>query len=122
MNEQELRNLYQQFLDHNAQAFVGRQFQVAYHALAAAMHCAQALREHHLLAEVQRRAEQQGRWIDTETPDHHLSSRSAQVRGHTSIFASLVKQAHAIQLGLKVDAEVESAEQMISSRSGQAAY
>jgi hypothetical protein len=34
----------------------------------------------------------------------------------------MVKQVHAIQLGLKVDAEVESAERMISSRAGQVAF
>jgi hypothetical protein len=51
------------------------------------MHCAEALRDHHLLVEVQRLAAEQGRWIDTETPDHHLSSRSAQVRGHTRVFS-----------------------------------
>ncbi len=112
MQEHELRDLYTQFMDHNIRASAGRHFEVAYHALAAAMHCAEDIRDAGLLAEVQRRAEEQRQWIDTKAPAHKLSSPSAKTRGNESVFTSLVKQIHSMLLGLKVDEQAEEVRQL----------
>jgi hypothetical protein len=107
MQQSELRALYVQFLDQNTQTFAGRHFEIAYHALAAAMHCAEGLRDRALLAEVQRLAEEQRHWIDSHAPEHRLSSRNAMTRGNDSIFASAARQAHVMLLGLEVDHQAE---------------
>jgi hypothetical protein len=109
MQDQELRALYQQFMDQNVQTFAGGRFQIAYHALAAAMHCAEALRDGSLLLDVQRSAEEQGNWIDIHAPDNRLSSLSAKTRGNESIFVTLTKHVHAIQVGLHAEAQQEHA-------------
>jgi hypothetical protein len=108
---QELRNLYQQFMEQNAQAFVGRHFEVAYHALAAALHCAHEVQDGKLISAVQKKAEDQGRWLDANAPDHRLSSRSARTRSGNSIFASLTGEAKVMLLGLKVDEQAQSLRQ-----------
>jgi len=103
MQEQELRELYQQFMDQNVQAFAGRHFEVAYHALAAALHCVEDIRDAGLLAEVQWLAEEQAKCIDTNALGHNLSSPRAKARGNESMFLSLSKQARSMLLGLKAD-------------------
>jgi hypothetical protein len=90
-------------MDQSARAFAGRHFEVAYHVLAAALHCAHEVQDGELVWAVQKRAEEQGRWIDTNAPDHRLSSRSARARSGNSIFASLTGEAKVMLLGLKVD-------------------
>jgi hypothetical protein len=107
MQEQALRDLYHQSLDLNTQAFAGRCFEVAYHSLAAAMHCAEEMRDAGLLVEVRRFAEDQARWIDTNAPQHKLSSRSAKRHNHESIFATLARLAHTLLLGLEVAKEAK---------------
>ncbi len=112
MQAQELRQAYQEFLDQSVRMFSGKQFEVAYHALAAAMHCAEALQDASLIADVQATAEKQGKWIDTNAPDHKLSSMHAKMRGNESIFVTLARHAHAILLGLKVN---EQAKEVVGS-------
>lgn len=91
MQEQELRDPDAQFRDQNIQAFAGRHFEIAYHAFAAAILFAGDIRDAGLLAEVQRLAEEQGQWIDTNAPEHKLSSRNAKTQGNESIFLSRSK-------------------------------
>jgi hypothetical protein len=87
MRAPELRVLYHELRDLNALAFAGWEFEAAHHALAAAMHCADHLRDGDLLAVVQELAEEQGRWIDTHVPDHRLASQNVTTAGHQNIFA-----------------------------------
>jgi hypothetical protein len=107
MHKPELRELYQQFIDQNVLAFADRYFEIAYHALAAAMHCAEALGDKELLSAVQRSAEEQDRWIEANAPEHQLSATRATQRGNESIFSSLARQCHAHLLGLMVDDQAE---------------
>src|SRR4051812_41801496 len=100
MQEPELREMYQQFIDQNVQAFAGRQFEIAYHALAAALHCAESLQDGRLLSDVERSAGEQDRWIEDNAPFHRVSPAQAKARGNDSIFSSLARQAHVILLGL----------------------
>jgi hypothetical protein len=107
MQEQELHDLYVLFLGQNTELFAAGQFEVAYHVLAAAMHCANSLRDGGLLEEVQHRAQEQGEWIDRHAAEHPLSSRNAHFRNNESIYVSAARQAHAMLLGLRVDQQAE---------------
>jgi hypothetical protein len=84
--------MYEQLLTISRQAFSETSFEVAYHALAAAMHRAKDLNNVRFLRELLQEAEQQKKLIDTRYPDHSLSSSSARSRGHESIYNSLQRQ------------------------------
>ncbi len=92
-SDAELEDWYQRFMALNQETFEARQFGVAYHALAAACHCAQTLQNEAFLAEIASRATQQLAWIDENVPNYEHSSGSARARRHTSIFAMPAKQA-----------------------------
>jgi hypothetical protein len=93
--EQTLRKLYHQLMAGNLEAFAAEQYDVAYHALMAALHCAQPLKDVHALEEVERIAAEQLTEIDARHPEYQHSTRSAATRGHESIFATLRRQAGA---------------------------
>jgi hypothetical protein len=65
------------------------QHEVAYHALTAAMHAADAA----ALERVGREAEAQIAAIDRTEPAHRLSTRSASHHGHPGVYVMLVRQA-----------------------------
>ena len=90
-------NLYGRLLAINRLAFSEAHYEVAYHALAAAMHSACDGGDRERLLDVQRVAMQQRDWIDTNHPNHRLSSHSAQARGQHSLFAMLERQAEAAE-------------------------
>jgi hypothetical protein len=108
MRQPELRNLYHEFCHLNALAFAGWEFEAAYHALAAAMHCSDRLRDGDLLAEVQQLAQEQGQWIDTHAPDHRLASQNGTKVGHRNIFSVAARQAAAMLLTLEVQQQAET--------------
>jgi hypothetical protein len=80
--EQTLRKLYHQLMASTHEAFAAAQYDVAYHALTAALHCAQQLKDGHAVAEVERTADGQLTEIDAQHPEYQHSTRSAAVRGH----------------------------------------
>jgi hypothetical protein len=92
------QELYDQLLQINDKAFEEGNYEAAYHALAAALHCAIPLQEGALLRELEARAREQRDWIDTQAADHALSAQSAAVHGHRSSYASLVMQIETQQL------------------------
>ena len=81
------------------------QYEVAYHALCAALHAAEALDDGGACELVEREARTCRDWIDTHAPESKLSSRSAQSRGHESIFRQLAVMAEAARLRLQADAQ-----------------
>jgi hypothetical protein len=89
------RNLYSQLLVINRQAFTHAHYEVAYHALAAALHSAYDTGDQERLRDVQFIATSQRDWIDTHQPDHRLSTSSARARGQNSMFTMLERQAAA---------------------------
>jgi hypothetical protein len=90
--------MYDQLMQINDKAFDEGNYEAAYHALVAALHCAIPLREGALLRELEARAREQRDWIDTQAADHALSAQSAAVHGHRSSYASLVMQIESQQL------------------------
>jgi hypothetical protein len=78
------------------------EYEVAYHALCAALHAAESLHDDESCKEVQARAKECREWIDTRDPGHKLSTRSAQSRGHEGIFRQLEVTAGSARLRLEL--------------------
>jgi hypothetical protein len=89
----ENNDLYSRLIAINSEAFAGQHFEVAYHTLVAAFQCARDSNAEQRIVEVERFANEQIDWIDQHTPEHHLSSQSAHIRGNESVFKLLVDQA-----------------------------
>jgi hypothetical protein len=77
-----------------------REYEIAYHALCAALHAAESLGDPQTCRLVASRAGECRDWIDLHAPRHKLSTRSAQARGHESIFRQLSMLAEAAHLRL----------------------
>lgn len=77
------------------------QYEVAYHALAAALHAGESLSDQETCRLIERYAEECRQHIDLRAPAHRLSSRSAQARGHESIFRQLAVTAQSARLRLE---------------------
>ena len=88
-------SFYPALLGINRRAFARAEYEVAYHALAAALHVACDDANPARISDVRRIALRQGTWIDTHRPEHRLSSTSAQARGRKSMFSMLERQAEA---------------------------
>ena len=78
--------------------------EAGYHALTAAMHCAESSGDREQLVVVMERAELRQRQLDGKNPPHRLSSKQAESRAHTPVFASLALTANAVLVRLKADA------------------
>jgi hypothetical protein len=78
--------------------------EAGYHALTAAMHCAEATGNREQLRLVLERAELRQRQVDALQPSHRLSSKQAEWRTHTPVFASLAVSTNAVLVRLKADA------------------
>jgi len=81
INESNLSDVYQRLMGINQETFAGRHYNVAYHALAAALHCVQTLNEIQRLVEIERMANEQMEWIDAYHPKYEHSTQSAASRG-----------------------------------------
>jgi hypothetical protein len=92
-------DLCERLLGANEDAFALGQYNTAFHALAAALHCARYEKDEAALAEVAERAARQLTVIDSAEPTYEHSTASARVRGHESIFHLLERQA---VMGLKL--------------------
>jgi hypothetical protein len=71
--------------------------EASYHALAAAMLCAQATSSRKAIDLVIELAHVRQRAIDAERPSHPLSTREAHARGAIPLFVSLATTAEAIR-------------------------
>jgi hypothetical protein len=95
------RVLIEQLLRINATTYRAGLYQVAYHVLAAALHCADELADLDLATAVQQRAEQQQADLDDVAPVHLLSTKGASGRGTSPLFTSLGRTAHATASRIK---------------------
>ncbi len=77
------------------------QHEVAYHALAAMLHAAEALDDAAACAEVERLANESRLHIDHDEPGHKLSSSTAHQRGHESIYKQLALTAVSARLRIE---------------------
>jgi len=77
---------YGQFLAASEAAFAAGHYEVAYHALMAALHCAEQAADTDRLEEVAQVARRHQQALDAQSPSHRLSSQSSAQRGHRSVF------------------------------------
>lgn len=96
LNESNLSDVYQRLMRINQETFADGHFNVAYHVLAAALHCAQSLNDIQGLVEVEWVANQQMEWIDAHHPEYEHSTQSSSGRGNTNIYHNLARQARAL--------------------------
>jgi hypothetical protein len=85
--------LYAPLLELSRAAHAGRQHEVAYHALTAAMHAANDARDRDALEAIAHEAESQIGWIDRHTSAQRLSTNSAHQHGHPGVYAMLAREA-----------------------------
>ncbi|MFL5518019.1 MAG: hypothetical protein ACJ8DJ_17820 [Gemmatimonadales bacterium] len=84
-----------QLLRINGASYAEGHFGVAYHALCAALHCAEDLADLEMATAVQERAERQQAELDRTEPPHPLSTAGASRRGTNPLFTTLGRTAHA---------------------------
>ena len=101
--EPRIRTMLERFLTLNHQAFATGHYAIAYHALAAALHTAQARQYAAGLAQVEALAQEQLATIDRTAPASEHSSHSAEARGHLSPFTLLAHEARAARRLLHPD-------------------
>jgi hypothetical protein len=95
MTDQSLRDVYRDLMRLNRECFDARQFDIAYHCLMAALHCAQELKDIPYLRDVEKTADNQLKYIDAYHPEYEHSTVAAANRNHASIFQTLARQADA---------------------------
>ena len=105
--EVKARSLAGQLLRINGVSYADGRFQVAYHVLGAALHCAEELVDLEMALAVQRRAEQQQAELDQTDPPHSLSTVGARRRGTQPLFTSLGRTAQAA--GARIKAQLATA-------------
>jgi hypothetical protein len=71
-------------------------YEVAYHALAAALHGAEAAKDDERLREIQAEATRQQKEVDAHSPNHRLSRNAGRERAHGGWFDALAIQATSI--------------------------
>jgi hypothetical protein len=97
-HEGETDNLFDDLIALHHTAFAQRRYNTAYHTLSAALHWAQEEKDTERLQIATDLARSDLDWIDAHSPEYQHSSRSALLRGHTSIFENLERRARMILL------------------------
>jgi len=85
---------YDELVGLNGELFAAEQFEAAYHALMAALHCAEDSSNVERLTAVADIARQQGGAIDANAPTHRLSTQRSH--GTQSIYAMAAATAEAV--------------------------
>ena len=103
MQDATLHQLRDRLLELHAQARAVGEHQVAYHALAAAMHAGESLRDVASLDLVEQRSREHGQWLDANDSKHPLSRHSAAQRGNHSLFEQLVATCASARARIKAE-------------------
>src|SRR5215216_1289721 len=82
-------DLYTRLLASSQDAFAAEFYEVAYHALMAALHYADSTQDAARLQEVATVAQTHQARLATESPEHLIAPRAAQRRGNRDVYASL---------------------------------
>ena len=104
-NSSNLRTVYSRLFRISEDTFASREYDVAYHALSGALHCAASLKDTKYLKEVERLAGDQLKWIDTHAPEYEHSTQSSSKRGLPSIYKNLATMANAKAVILQHEAK-----------------
>jgi hypothetical protein len=104
------RVLADQLMRLNSSSYEAGRYEVAYHVLGAALHCAEELRDLEMATSVEARAAQQQAELDEALPPHPLSTLGASGRGTNPLFSSLARTAHAAASRIKAQMAQEHAD------------
>lgn len=88
----DLVDSYEQLMAMSRKMLQSGHYEVAFHALQAAFHCAEDLKDEQYLADVQQEAIRQRDFINTTTPEHRLSTQTAVQRGGQNLYDLLLRQ------------------------------
>ena len=99
-NRQAAASLLDGLLKLSAEAARIGEYEVAYHAIMAALHAAEAAGSLHGVERVLRLAEEQEKAIESLRPPHRLSSAQAKGRGTDPVYRSLPVHADAVRARL----------------------
>ena len=94
MENSNLKDVYARLIQINQETFAGAQYDIAYHALSGALHCAATLKDVNYLVEVERLADKELAWIDAHNPEYEHSTPSSTERGVKSIYRNLTTMAN----------------------------
>ena len=89
----DIQAMYAQFIALSREAFASGHLEMAYHALAGAMHAARGAGNAGWLAQVEAMASEQLAWVDAHDPDNRLSTISARRRGTQLLWTTLSHEA-----------------------------
>jgi hypothetical protein len=98
-----LQSLRERTMSLHDEAIALRQYQVAYHMLAAVLHAGEALHDLQTMDLVESRAREHADWLSRNAPTHPLSAQSAASRGHQSVFEQLAVTAAAARARMKAE-------------------
>src|SRR4051794_21299781 len=96
------------------EAFRGGHYEVGFHALEAAAHCAYGRHDPIGLAVVAGLAETRRDWIDQHAPEHPLSSGRAAAHGGRGAFAALASMVHALQAAVHAEGARAAASEAVA--------
>lgn len=108
-SDSEHGDMYQQLMSISQEALMSGLYETAYHALCAAMHYAEAVSNEQGLRLVEQVAKEHRDWIDTNAPEHRMSTQSADQRRGTNMYTMLVRQAAAHALMVRQEQRREHA-------------
>ena len=104
-DESKLKDIFSRLIQINQEMFADAEYDIAYHALAGALHCAATLREINYVTQPEHLADDQLAWIDAHDPDYEHSTQSSAKRGLTSIYKNLANMAVARVAIIRNDAK-----------------
>lgn len=99
-------SLLERLLELSAEAARIGEYEIAYHAILAALHAAESARSLSGVERVLRLAEEQEMAIESLRPPHRLSSAEAKHRGTDPLYRSLPIHAEAVRLRLTSDKHI----------------
>lgn len=109
MNQSHLIELYDSLIQAAETSRQAGVFEVTFHALAAALHCAEALGDPDRLGSVERFGAEMHNQLARHDPDHRISSESAKRRGQTDVFTTLVVHAQSVATRIHASRVVDRA-------------
>ena len=108
--------MYTQLMAINALAFAEGQYEVAYHALVAAFHCAHDLQDSDRVVAVQQQAAEQRHGIDELAPGHYHTGRPPEWRQRVSNYGELARQAQMVALLLDRQRRTAALQEVLDER------
>jgi hypothetical protein len=97
----ETAGLLERLLEASSDAAQLGEYEVAYHALMAALHAAESARDLAGVDQVAATAREQEAVMESIQPPHNLSTVRAKERGNHSVYRGLELHAHAVRLRLR---------------------